>query len=240
MPRNYGFQACDYIKGNNTEVWIGQDLLTCAAPKATEHAFAVSAQVAAQETSITLAAPLVADMKKFETMYWYNPTGGTLVKAVLTADVAKGQTVLPVEPLPLSLSAVHTANRIATVPLFSYNNVGLSNSGESIEPRAIGAGEWATKLMTKRTASVAIGGPEIQNDPGRRIIEKAALSIEDRVYVHIIKPSGDLWSAYAWIESTNNTMNQDDFVAWEYTITVDGAPWQAFVEDLAAKPSQVF
>lgn len=240
MARDYGFQACDYILGNDTEVWLAQELFTCQSPTATVHSLAVTGVFAAGVEEIELATPLVRPLKQFEQIHFYAPDGSGHSVVTVTANTPSGSTLIPVEPLAPGLSAVHTAQKIAVEPLFSYDNVGLENSGESIEPRAIGAGDWATKLMTKRTSSVSMSGPELQGDPGRRLIERASLNITQRIWLKIIKPSSDIWSAYCWVESTSNNMQQDEQVSWDYTISVDGEPQLVFAEDLPTSSALVF
>jgi hypothetical protein len=221
------FRAEDFYLGTDTTVWVGSEYLTKDAPTSATETLTISGAVSVDDTSITVAAGITNPLYEGYPIRFAN---GSVV--VVSADVAAAETNIPIEAAKSAIPDTTTATIIPVVPYFSAATVDFGTDGESIEIRNLGACDWATNLMTKRTGSLSLSGSEVIDDPALALIRAASRSLTDRAYILIVDPSGLGTSGAFWVKSFSSPKEVDTDVKVSFELVLDGDPTET---DLAAQ-----
>jgi hypothetical protein len=222
-------QASDYFTGSSTYVFVGDTLLTVAAPNQTDITLTTATPaVAIGGASITAATALTKAIKAGERLKF----GSTIVQ--VDDDVAIGAITIPILPALSAITIGTACTKQAWVRYDSFASADINLDSEMIEIRNAGACNWKSQIKTKGMAAISLDGNVVAPglDLGRALIRQAVMGNDKRIAIGILEPDGSWFRARCWVKSLGRKSAADTAFTQAVSLEVDGDPIYGTATDL--------
>lgn len=227
---NQKYSDIDYFLGKNRELWIYP--LDYQVDNPPEKTLTISADVAEDGTSVTLAAPTGETLILYKKQVIFCPTADVLLVVATDTTITDAGVAVPILAAEGAVVALNNEPIVyPMIPVLSVETGGIPNmSAQEATANNKGQGIFNAKAKVTADSQIQFTGTVNRNDPALTIIENGAYTTQ-RFYLETRLPAfdnrGEGYGAKkfrGYITNWDPSSDRGDFEKLSFTVSITGCP----------------